>query len=315
MNGMLKEKSPWTQFLLFICITLVSFFVIGIIGGLIVAAVSHMSMSQLADISKLDFSQPGAIDFLREMQLVQFFALFLVPVLISAWLFSTDRKKYLGWQKPYAPMYLMVGVVIMIVAIPATGILGDWNHQIPFPKRVENWIRESEENAARMVQALLSKHTIKDLVLNVLCIAGLAAIGEELLFRSMAQRLLIKMFKSAWAGIIIAAALFSAMHMEFYGFIPRFALGILLGAIYWYSGSIWTAMLAHFIYDGVVIVIAYFNPSTVESSPVPESALALWGAIGTVGVIFLLIWMKRKSPANYNTVYAGENVPVKDHPF
>ena len=101
------------------------------------------------------------------------------------------------------------------------------NRNIPLPENIEQWITKSEADAQRTINLLVSRHTIKDLILNIICIAGLAAVGEELLFRGMAQRLLTKMFKNHWAGIIVTAILFSAIHMQFYGFFPRFALGVL----------------------------------------------------------------------------------------
>jgi hypothetical protein len=132
----------------------------------------------------------------------------------------------------------------------------------------------------------------------------------------MAQRLLIKMFRSPWPGIIIAAFLFSALHMQFYGFFPRFALGILLGAAYWYSGSLWTAIVAHFIYDALLVVLVYFNPAMLnEDNLVSANNIALTGTVSFVAVALLIEWMRRKSITTYGEVYADDAVPVKDHPF
>ena len=204
----------------------------------------------------------------------------------------------------------------MIIAIPLVNFLGELNNLVHFPKAVEGWMKRSEAEAAKTVQALLSKHTIKDLILNLICIAGLAAVGEELLFRGMIQRLLIKMFRTPWPGIIITAFLFSAMHMQFYGFLPRFLLGILLGAIYWYSGSLWTVILAHFVYDGLLIVLVYFNPAMLnDKASVKLSNLALVGSISFAGVVLLLEWMRKKTTTTFAEVYADDDKPVKDHPF
>ena len=177
-------------------------------------------------------------------------------------------------------------------------------------------MRVKEEEAARTIKALLSRHTIQDLLLNLIFIAGLAAVGEELLFRGMVQRLLIKLFKSPWAGIVVSALIFSAMHMQFYGFLPRFVLGVLLGAVYWYSGSLCVAMLAHFIYDAVLIIAAYYNPEMLEQeSTVQFSNMALVGSISLALVVLLLLWMKKRSTATFASVYADDAIPVKNHPF
>ncbi|MBP8244854.1 MAG: CPBP family intramembrane metalloprotease, partial [Chitinophagaceae bacterium] len=253
----MKTKSASNQFLILISVVLVCFFVLGIVGTIILSSVSGIGLKEMADPSKLDLTKPVYINMLRGMQAIQFVSLFVAPTFICTWLFSRENKKYLGLKAASHPGYIIAGVGVMLIAIPFTGWLGELNRNIPFPEGMASWMHEQEVDAARTIQALLSRHTLSDLLLNLLCVAGFAAVGEELLFRGMVQRLLIKMFKNPFIGILVSAALFSAMHMQFYGFFPRLALGILLGLIYWYSGSLWVAMLAHFIYDAVLIILAY----------------------------------------------------------
>ena len=90
-------------------------------------------------------------------------------------------------------------------------------------------------------------------------IAGLAAFGEELLFRSLLQPFLIKICKNAHLGIFLASAIFSFIHFEFYGFLPRLVLGLLLGYMFFYSKSIWVPMLMHFANNATAVVIYYLN--------------------------------------------------------
>ena len=316
MRGLLKAKPPGTQLLILISIALVSFFLFGLLGTVVLSGITGINLMELSDSSKWDFTNPGIITFIRGMQVVQFIALFLVPTFLGAWLFSTDSKKYLGLKKPSNSFYFIAAVAVMILAVPLVNWLGELNKNVQFPSGIEKWMKKSEEEAAKTVQALLSKHTIKDLIINILCIAGLAAVGEELLFRGIAQRLFIKIFKSPWVGIIIAAILFSAMHLQFYGFLPRFILGIFLGVIFWYSGSLWTSILAHFIYDATLIVLVYFNPSMInEETPVKLNNIALMAALSFAIVALIIGWMKKKSKVTYQEVYADDAIPVKDHPF
>lgn len=316
MKGLLKAKSAGSQFLLLIGICIFSLFVVSLIGTIILARMTGMKLTELTDISKWDYSKADVIFLIRGMQVVQFIGLFVIPVFICARLFSTNISKYLGLRKPSNPFYFLTAVAAMIIAIPLVNFLGELNNLVHFPKAVEGWMKRSEAEAAKTVQALLSKHTIKDLILNLICIAGLAAVGEELLFRSMIQRLLIKMFRTPWPGIIITAFLFSAMHMQFYGFLPRFSLGILLGVIYWYSGSLWTAILAHFVYDGLLIVLVYFNPGMLnEGNGHKVTNIALIGSFSFLLVVLLIEWMRKKTTTTYAKVYADDDKPVKNHPF
>jgi hypothetical protein len=316
MKGLLKNKSAGTQFLIFISISLASFFIIGLLGTVLLSKITGMSLETMSDSSKWSYNDGTLAMTIRGMQIIQFVSLFLLPTFLCARLFSTDNKKYLGLKKPSNIAYFLVGAGVLLLAIPVVNFLGELNRNVQFPPGLEKWLKAQEAEAAKTIRALLSKHTIKDLVLNIICIAGLAAVGEELLFRGIAQRLLIKLFKNPWAGIIVSAFIFSAMHIQFYGFLPRFVLGILLGVIYWYSGSLWVAILAHFVYDAVLIVAAYFNPDMLnEGNSVKLSSMALIATISLILVVLLAGWMKKKSVTSYSKVYADDAIPVKDPPF
>lgn len=316
MRGLLQNKSAGSQLLLLISVALVSFFLFGMIGTLALSLITGISLGELGDPSKWDYTKPGFLTFIRGMQFVQFISLFLIPTIICTWLFSNNFKNYLGLKRPSNRTYYIVGIGIMVIAIPLVNWLGALNQNFQFPDEWVEWMRRSEDEASKTVKALLSKQTIPDLLINIVCIAGLAAVGEELFFRGMVQRLLIKMFKNHWAGIIVAAFLFAAMHMQFYGFLPRFMLGIVLGMTYWYSGSLWTAIAAHFVYDALLIILVYFNPSMLEDDAVAATtSLAIAGSISFVLVAVLLEWMRKKSVTTYSSVYSDDEKPVKDHPF
>jgi len=88
-------------------------------------------------------------------------------------------------------------------------------------------------------------------------IAILPAIGEELLFRGVLQRIFANWTKNIHLGVWIAAILFSAMHMQFYGFLPRMMLGVLFGYLFVWSGSLLLPILCHFINNGSAVIYAY----------------------------------------------------------
>ena len=120
----------------------------------------------------------------------------------------------------------------------------------------------------------------------------------------------IKIFRNPWAGILVTAFIFSAIHFQFYGFIPRFILGILLGLIYWYSGSLWPAIVAHFAYDAFAVIMIYFNPALAEKDSVGISLgnQSVMAAISAALVIVIVIAMKKRSTTSYSTVYARDNI-------
>lgn len=311
MKGLLKHKPAGNQLLILIAIALVSLFFVSLLGTVVLSAVTGIKISEVADFDKLDFTKPGVVTYIRGLQVFQFLGLFLIPSLLCAHLFSLHKRKYLGMRLPWGESYWIIGMLVMILAIPFVQWLGEINQQLHFPAALESWMKQKEDSANKTVMALLSRRTPSELVINVIVIAGLAAVGEELLFRGVAQRLLIKWFKNPWAGILIAAFIFSAMHLQFYGFLPRFILGILLGVIYWYSGSIWAAMLAHFVYDALLIVIAYFYPLMINGeNSVKLSSIALTAAFSFILVALAVNWMVRYSRSSVKTFLEEEQDQV-----
>ncbi len=123
---------------------------------------------------------------------------------------------------------------------------------------IENWMKEKEMSAQKLTVAFLKMDTISSLFLNIIMISILPSIGEELIFRGIFQRLFAEWTKNIHWGIVIAAFLFSAMHMQFYGFLPRMLLGILLGYLFYWSGSIWVPILGHFVNNTTAVIIYYF---------------------------------------------------------
>lgn len=293
MKGLFQHKSAGQQFFLLLSISLVSFFVIGLLGTQLLSVITGISMNEMAALDKLNPQHPWLPFLIRGMQTVQFIGLFLIPSWFAARYFSVNSaNNYLGFRFPSHAGFWLIGSFSILIALPLVQWLGEVNRAIEFPPELTEWIRGKEDEANDTVKALLSRHTIKDLILNLLFVAGMAAVGEELLFRGVIQRIFVRQFGQAWPAIIFSAFLFAALHLQFYGFLPRFALGILLGAIYWYSGSLWVSIVAHFVYDGILIVLVYLNPTLInEDSVVPPETLVYSGLISALLVTMNLHWM------------------------
>lgn len=316
MKGLLKAKPASSQLITLLGITVASYFFLGLTGTWIITKVTGLNIEDLANIGQTGPINEKMVTAIRGMQAVQFVSLFLVPSLICSYLFSSKPANYLGLKAPGNGGYIPMGVLIMLVAIPFTAWLGLINNNIEFPSSWETWINDKEAEVQKTVEAILAQRTIGNLILNMIFIAGLAAVGEELLFRGMLQRIFTRMFRNHWAGIIVAAILFSAMHMQFNGFLPRFVLGVLLGAVYWYSGSLWVAITSHFVYNGVLLLLVYFAPKVAseQNMGMANSSIALGAAISFLLTAAVLRWVIGHSKTRYEEVYA-EELSAKDHPF
>lgn len=155
----------------------------------------------------------------------------------------------------------MLTTVIMISAIPLINLLAQLNTQISLPdfmSPIEDWMKQAEESAKQLTETFLRADTIADLLFNLFVIAVIPAIGEELLFRGVVQRLFAEWTRNKHAGIWISAIIFSAMHLQFFGFIPRMMLGVMFGYMLIWSGRMWIPITAHFVNNAVAVLVYFF---------------------------------------------------------
>lgn len=206
-------------------------------------------------------SNPQDLNSLRFMQISSQLFTFVFPPIAYAFLVKEKPVNALG-LKNVKILWFLIGTAMIFAIMPLNSILAEWNAGLKLPESLsalEQMMKQMQESASAMIEKFVSVDTIGGLMLNLFMIAGLAALGEELLFRSIIQTSLIKICKNAHVGILIASAIFSFIHLEFYGFVPRLILGMLLGYMFYFSGSIWIPMLMHFLNNGTVVLIYFLN--------------------------------------------------------
>jgi hypothetical protein len=260
MKNSFSDANPFTKLIFSLFIILVSFLLTFILGIIIGIPIFHIGFSDLSTVLS-DYNNPNNIRFLKYLQTIQAVGLFILPAFIIAYLFSSNPTNYLRFKKLASSNIIILTIFIFLVSIPIISYLGLLNNNMKLPEclsGVESWIREQEDNAQLITLAFLKMDNIGVLLFNLFMIGILPAIGEELIFRGIFQRIIAEWTKNIHIGILIAAFLFSAMHFQFYGFLPRFILGVLLGYLFYWSGSIWIPILGHFVNNSVAIIAFYF---------------------------------------------------------
>ena len=212
------------------------------------------------------FPQPLSVNELKWVQLIQTAALFLLPPFLMAFLWA---KQPLEWLKLKSETrgYGLWAIFLMLMALPAINLVGYFNQQMSLPaflEPLEQWMKTSEESAARLTEQFLNVSTCGGLIINILLMALLPAVAEELTFRGVLQNLfevkdetLKKKGNRVHIAIWCTAILFSAIHMQFYGFLPRMLMGALFGYALVWTGSLWIPILMHFT-NNAMAVILYF---------------------------------------------------------
>ncbi|MBK7853873.1 MAG: CPBP family intramembrane metalloprotease [Bacteroidetes bacterium] len=158
-------------------------------------------------------------------------------------------------------------------------------------------MKDYELKAQKLTEVFLADATPMQFSINILMIAVLPAIGEEFLFRGIFQKLFAQITKHKLLAVIITGALFSAIHLQFYGFIPRFLLGVYFGLLLVWSKSIWLPVLAHFVNNFLSLLLAAlhtknslaFNPDTIGT----EKEDAVWVIASTI-IVLVCAWLINK---------------------
>jgi hypothetical protein len=185
---------------------------------------------------------------------------------------------------------------MIIAVIPLINYLAEINMDLEFPiKSVDRVLRSLEGEAEKVMRAFTETRSMWGLLMNLLMIGVIAAIGEELIFRGLLQRLLFDLVKNVHVAIFVTAILFSAFHFQFFSFLPRFVLGIVLGYLMYYGRSIWYPIIAHFVNNAMGVIYYYFYSKGSTDDMLEEigtSTLLPMAALISLLLfaVFFLIW-------------------------
>jgi membrane protease YdiL (CAAX protease family) len=207
------------------------------------------------------------IAMLRYVQVSQQIGLFLVPSFFLAVFLRREGESYLRMNcSPGISSFILIAILVVII-LPVISWTSIINSRMDLPdwlSWVEGTMREKEDRASDIMGFLLGSDGISGMAVNLFTLALIPAFAEELLFRGILQQLFIKVFRSAHAGIWITSILFSAVHFQFYGFLPRMILGLLFGYLFIWTGSLWSAIVPHFINNAIPVVMTFLSGLTRE---------------------------------------------------
>ena len=210
------------------------------------------------------FLSKDNIASLKILTAIQHILLFILPPFVGAYLYSSNTKSYLFLNKPKT-IFIGLTILVIVLALPLINFTGVLNAKLSLPESLsglEKIMKDMEASAKVLTEKILKVNSIGGLFINIIVIALLPAIGEELIFRGILLRLFKEWFNNMHVAIIISAFLFSFIHFQFYGFIPRMLLGIVFGYLLYWSGSILMPMLAHFINNAFAVTAFYFMKDT-----------------------------------------------------
>ncbi len=272
---------------------------------LLMRPVFGVKLDQLAVVSQNPGAFPAGWGFLMFYQATVMLGALAGAALVLARLSGQSVRAYFSPRRLGAGWWLLGAAALIVCVLPFMSGLVSWNAGAHFPAALhgfETWAHAKEDQAAVLTKYLTQFSSAGRFLVGLLVIALVPAVAEELVFRGVIQQNLIRLFGSVHAGVWLGAAIFSAIHFQFFGFVPRFVLGLVLGYLYAWSGNILVSMAAHFTQNALQLVLLYlaqrgafgwgFDPDSTDALPWP---LVIVSAVGTAALLWFL--HQRMAPA------------------
>lgn len=295
LKGSLRHYAPLSQLMMSLLVILASF-LLCMFGGSILAYLIF-DVNIFTETASIDINGDAVnLPLLKFYQSIYSTGMFIIPPFVLAYFFHDKISSYLFLNKKALPSQLLIASISIVVALPLINLLAEINSYLQLPEflsGLEQWMREAELQAEQITKKFLFMESAYDLLINLIVIAVIPAFGEELLFRGVLQRIFSKLTNNVHWGIFITAFLFAALHMQFFGFLPRIAMGMLFGYLLIWTKNLWVPILAHLVNNGLAVCISFFItkgqlPEDVEK--IGGTGIGIWlsGILSLVILSFLL---------------------------
>ncbi|MBM3434633.1 MAG: CPBP family intramembrane metalloprotease [Bacteroidetes bacterium] len=297
----LKDKPVYLKLIALLFLIAVSLVLMMVIG--LIIAIPFFGTGILESFSQqVDYTDSRTVQFLKYFQVINQIGVFILPVIGYAFLESRKVTGYLQINTKPRGSLLFISFLMILTSIPSVNWMIGINEKMHLPEfmqPIENWMRESEDNLGELTDAFLKTDSYSGLIVNMIIIALLAAVGEEFLFRGVILRIFQDWSKNSHIAVLISSAIFSAFHMQFFGFLPRLFLGILLGYSFISTGSLWTPIILHFIFNGISVTGAFLyergliSEDTAQLGQVDNPTIIILSFV--MSTIFLILIFRRKN--------------------
>lgn len=297
----LARQTPLVQLLILILLVLFSLLITFLAGMLLAIPLFGLNIIDLLS-NAASLSGPEDVAVMKYFQIVSQLGMFIIPSFVFAILISRHPANYLRFDRWPGLLTVTATIILLFTILPGINWLIGINEKLSLPDwmgAIENWMRASEESAARITEAFLKTTSAGGLILNLFMVAFLAALGEELLFRGLGLRIFKNLFGNIHVAVWFSAVVFSVFHLQFFGFLPRLALGALFGYLLVWSGSLWLPIIAHFINNAAAVMVYYFYNVGATETPaenfgnVDNTLLFIVSLLASAALMFMIYYLNR----------------------
>ncbi len=295
----LKDSRPAIQFLFSLLIVLASWLIFQLLAILTGAFFFDVGLNEIQPALN-DYKDPVYIAYQKYLQSVISIGMFVVAPLAIAYSLSNNSLRY--FRLDYYPGHSVAFLVglLMILSLPMNNYFTYLNGLLDLPgafSGVQEYMEDKENRAQQVFERFLNVSGIWPLLINILVIGIIPAIGEELLFRGVLQKIFIKWTNNIFLGVFITSLAFAILHFQFLSVLPRFILGMILGYIFVWTRSLWMPIIAHFVNNSLAVVYYHlmYNDKIgegIENVGKPENDPVY--AILSITIVAVLLFVIRR---------------------
>ncbi|MCG8340093.1 MAG: CPBP family intramembrane metalloprotease [Cytophagales bacterium] len=257
-----EHRNPWLSLLILIVVIFSGAFVAEFLALLFMLPFVDMNFHEFTlSLGNWEFLPSERVPLLILQVFISAGAFIAAPLVYFYYFEKKNIKTFFQLKKKYAyPILLTICLVFSSMIVNT--VLIQWNMAIKLPaflEHFEKWAQAKETELKKMTTFLTTFSSPIELILAFFAVAIIPAIGEELLFRGVLQNLFHRITQHIHLAIFMSAFIFSAIHFQFYGLVPRFFLGVLFGYIYWWSKDIAFPIIAHFFNNAFTLTLLFFH--------------------------------------------------------
>jgi len=268
----------------------------GLILGIVASMIPMLGVIDFASKESLakqmeNILKPENATALRWSQTLATLFMFLVPVILYARVCHVKPKLHLGFKKTFNWKQAGIAMLIMMACLPVVDGLQELTKMLPWSKATLQKFDETEATYFKTVAVMARMNGVWDFIISILVIALVPAVVEEVMFRGGMQNLLSRWIKMPILAIVITSVIFSAVHGSYLGFLSRFALGFLLGWMYYRTGNIWLNIIAHFFNNAAAVTQLYLisKPGQKIDASMMDTHSPWWLGIASTAVLIGLL--------------------------
>jgi membrane protease YdiL (CAAX protease family) len=286
----------FADILILIGLVLISAIVFSLLGALISSALFHIQISDLMDVLS-STTETTNVGFLKFYNAFAAFGAWVVSAFLLSKIRSYKINSFWKFQMPKVRFIWVLLPVLFISAVVVSAFLLNLNERLPIPSSIRNFFNSA--NSAQMLERMLQMNNHQDLFINIVCIALFPALFEEIFFRGTLQPLLSGLFKNHHIGIWICSLIFALVHLNIDQVIPMMFLALVLGYLFYYTKSIYTNILIHFLNNSLAVFAYYYQNNSEIAKQVVEdkfepNTLSFFIFLGIVVSIFVFIIQQHK---------------------